>query len=1025
MSQEPRRPQATGFQALREELAGRQGKQYWRGLEELARSPEFTQWLDDEFPNRSTLLQIDRRSILKFMGASMMLAGLTGCRSVILPRDVVVPYVKAPEEVVPGRPLFFASCLTHNGFAHGVLVESHMGRPTKIDGNPDHPGSLGACDPIVMASILTFYDPDRAQVALDDQRPTSWEMFLAAARRAIYGTPDPRLPRDAARLVEPRGAGMAVLAQPTRSPSALEMRARFRQRFPEAMWAEYDPVGDAPARGGAMLAFGQPVRAVYDLAQADVAVALDADFLTQSPGWLRMAREFMARRTPTGPRAENMNRLYSFESAPTSTGAVADHRWPVKPSEVELVARAISATLEGRPASPPASIPAEHFEAMMADLRAARGRALVIPGQFATAATHALCHEINDRLGATGRGVRHVPERTSQGRSLHELTQAMRAGDVRLLLSLGGNPAFDAPADLGFVEAAAKVPMVVHHGMHYDETTRIAAWHVPATHELEAWGDGESEEGTWSIQQPLIAPLYGQCRSELELLAALMNEPASGYDIVRSYWRRQVGEQAFEERWREWLANGVAGIPAPEAAPTLRAGVAEAAVAQPPPEPGIEVAFRPDPTIWDGRNANNGWLQEIPKPLTTLTWDNPVLLAPKTAERLGVRSEDRVEVATKAGTTTLPVWVMPGQPEDVATVFFGYGRRSAGYVGNGAGFDTYALRSSAHPWFEVGAKIRKARGTYPLAAAQTHHVMEGRDLVREATAAEFAENPTFRKPGPQPDYDISMFDTKDHVYEGPQWGMSVDLSACIGCGACVIGCQAENNIPVVGKVEVKRGREMHWIRIDRYYGPQAGAPSLDNPSTHFQPMTCMHCEKAPCEPVCPVAATVHSTEGLNLMVYNRCVGTRYCSNNCPYKVRRFNFFNYANRDDYPSWTPRKYAPTIRMLQNPDVTVRGRGVMEKCTFCIQRINQARIAAKKAFHAGKRERPEPKDGEIVMACQQACPTQAISFGNIADPESAVSRRKAQPRDYALLPELNTRNRLTYLAKIRNPNPEIERP
>lgn len=1023
MSQSTSEPKATDFQKLREELAGKQGKQYWRGLEELAETPEFTQWLDDEFPNRSTLLQIDRRSILKFMGASMMLAGLTGCRALFMPGEKIVPYVKAPEDIVPGKPLHFASCLTHNGFAHGVLVESHMGRPTKIDGNPDHPSSLGACDPIVMASILNLYDPDRAQVAKENKADTTWDMFLASMRRAVYGTPDPRLLGGAKRLVGPHGAGLAVVATPTRSPSTNDVRAQFRAKFPEAMWTEYDPVGDDAARQGAQIAFGQPVRAVYDLTQADVVIALDADFLTQSPGWVRMAREFMARRTPEGATATDMNRLYAFESTPTSTGALADHRWPLKPSEVEQLARALAGRFGPSGAAAPKAIRPEHFDLMVADLQSAGGRAVVIPGQFATPATHALCHQINSVIGAVGRTVKYVPDTESQGASIADLTSALNAGQIAMLVVLGGNPAFDAPADLKFAEAAAKAAMIVHHGAQYDETSEMATWHVAATHDLEAWGDGEAEDGTISIQQPLIAPLFDQCRSETEVLAALMNQTAASYDLVRGYWMRVAGEAGFEAKWRTWLNQGFVDLPRPDAAPALR-GEIGSAIGVPAKVPdGVEVVFRPDPTIWDGRYANNGWLQELPKPLTTLTWDNAVLLAPKTAEKLGVASEDQVSVTTKQGKLTLPVWVMPGQPEDVATVFFGYGRRDVGLVGKDAGFDAYALRGSGGMWFETGAKIERVGGVYALASTQMHHAMEGRDLVRDATVAEFAANPQFKKEGPQPNNDLTMYDTKDHEYDGPQWGMTIDLSACVGCNACVMGCQAENNIPVVGKVQVKRGREMHWIRIDRYYGPQAGAPSLDNPSTHFQPLTCMHCEKAPCEPVCPVAATVHSSEGLNTMVYNRCVGTRYCSNNCPYKVRRFNFFNYADRDDYPSWTPRKEAPVIRLLQNPDVTVRGRGVMEKCTFCIQRINEARKDAKKAFHAGERDKPDPKDGEIVTACQQACPTQAITFGNVADPESRVSKKKTQPRNYTLLPELNTRNRTTYLAKIRNPHPEIE--
>ena len=964
------------------------GKRYWRSLEELSRSEGFESFLQREFPVSLTE-GYDRRDFLRLMAASLALAGVTACTR--QPTEKIVPYVRAPEEFVPGRPLFYATALTLGGLAQGVLVESHMGRPTKVEGNPQHPASLGATDLFAQAALLTLYDPDRSRTLtqLGEIRP--WTSFLSALRLALEGQRGRG------------GAGIRILTETVTSPTLARQLRDVLARFPEARWHQYEPVSRDAAREGARLAFGAPVSIQHRLEGADVILSLDGDFLSCGPGHLRAVREFSARRRPEAPGG--MNRLYAVESSPTNTGASADHRLAVRASEVESVARAIAAALGAAPAGAALEGRAAAWAAAVAaDLRRSAGRSCVIAGDPAAPAVHWLAHAINGALGNFGTTVIATDpveaEPIDQSASIAELARAMEAGSVELLLILGGNPVFDAPADLGFAAKMERVKLRARLGLYEDETSRVCHWHVPETHTLESWGDARAYDGTVTLQQPLIAPLYGG-RSAYEVLAAFTDQPErTSYQIVREHWQAQSAGQEFEGFWRRSLHDGVVAgtaLPARSVAPRP---VAAASPVPPAAGDGLEINLRPDPSIYDGRFANNGWLQELPRPLTKLTWDNALILSPATAQRLGLQREDLVEVSASGRSVTAPVWIQPGHPDRSATLHFGHGRRRAGRVGTGTGVDVYPLRTLGSLWTIPGAQVRRTGGRQTLACTQLHHSMEGRDIVRTRTLEEHRRGDAHGGGGGhEPAEDLSLH--PPYEYKGYAWGMAIDLSACVGCNACVVACQAENNIPIVGKKEVLRGREMHWIRVDRYY-----EGSVDDPSTHFQPLPCMHCERAPCEPVCPVGATVHSAEGLNDMVYNRCIGTRYCSNNCPYKVRRFNFFHYA-----------KYLrqPSLQMLPNPDVTVRSRGVMEKCTYCVQRINAVRIDAERD---GRRVR----DGEIQTACQQVCAARAITFGDINDQAGAVAAWKKDPRNYSLLAELGTVPRTTYLSAVRNPNPEL---
>jgi molybdopterin-containing oxidoreductase family iron-sulfur binding subunit len=956
------------------------GPRYWRCLEELAEDPEFLDLLGREFPREAALRRegMDRREFVALLGASLALAGLAGCTRE--PSEKIVPFVRAPEGVVPGKPLFYATASPEPDGAVGLLVKTVMGRPIKVEGNPKHPASLGAADRFAQASLLSLYDPDRSQAVLHVGRPSSWSAFQAAVQAAMSG-PQAK-----------DGAGLRILTETVVSPTLSAQIDALLQRWPAARWHSYEPVGRESVRDGARLFFGQDVEPIYHLDRADVLVSLDADLLDCGPGHLRHAREFADRRREGGGR-RGINRLYSVESSPALTGAAADHRFTMAAGRIEAaawsLARAVGVKLPSLKISPFGWV-----DAVARDLRRRRGASLVAAGPLQPPVVHALAHAMNEALGSVGATVTYLPPAPAAGGTLQDLARAMEAGDVRLLLILGGNPVYTAPADLNFATLLDRVALRVHLGCDEDETSQLCHWHLPEAHFLESWGDARAVDGTVTILQPTIAPLYGG-RTATEVLSALTADGArTAYEIVRAFWKGRHPGADFETFWSVALHEGsVAGTAAAPVRPTPRPDWA-ATLNPADPKPGLEAIFRPDPTIGDGRHSNNAWLQELPKPLTHLTWDNAAQIGPAAAQRLQLANGDRVEVSLDGRRLEAPVWVVPGHPDGSVTLPLGYGRTRAGRAGNRRGFNAYALRTTGAPGFAGGLEIRKTGRKDALACTQLHYAMEGRELIRSRIAGELpdsspeAEHPSLYPPFP---------------YPGPAWGMVIDLGACTGCNACVVACQAENNIPVVGKEEVLRGREMQWIRVDRYY---AGDP--EHPTVHHQPVPCMHCEKAPCEPVCPVGATVHSVEGLNQMVYNRCVGTRYCQNNCPYKVRRFNFFDYAG-------TSRAGAPSLTLLNNPDVSVRERGVMEKCTYCVQRIVGARIEAEK-------EGRPLRDGEVVTACAASCPAQAITFGDLSDRRSRVARLRSSPLNYELLGELNTRPRTTYLEKVSNPNPEL---
>jgi MoCo/4Fe-4S cofactor protein with predicted Tat translocation signal len=996
---------------VRRRLEGLGGRRYWKSLEELAESPGFLEFLHREFPEQASSFEDPkgRREFLTLMGASLGLAGLTACTK--QPPEKILPYVTQPEDVVLGRPLFYATAVAPDGYARGVLVESHEGRPTKIEGNPDHPQSLGATDVQGQAHILGLYDPDRSQTTKYYGQVRTWAAFRDDLSAAL------------AKQEHRQGSGIRFLGGTTTSPTIAAQMQAILGRFPKARFHSYDAAGRDNTRAGSVLAFGEVVESQFHLDKADVILSLDADFVGEGPASLRLIREFARRRRPgahgEAAAAGTMNRLYVVEATPTPTGASADHCLPLRSSEIEGLARAVAAGL-GLPVEGKSAANADWVGPLVKDLQAHAGAAVVLVGESQPPAVHALGHAINEKLGAFGKTVTFTasPEvsRPDQAASLAELATDMAKRRVDLLVVVGGNPVYDAPADIAFAEAMDSVPLRIHLGLYEDETAEHCHWHLPEAHALEAWSDARAADGTVSIVQPLIAPLYGGT-SVHALLAAFTARPdETAYDTVREHWKGELGEAEFEKRWRRALHDGVvAGTALPEKPMTVRLGEWTGA----PKEAagtGLEIVFRADPSVRDGRFANNGWLQELPKPLSKLTWENAAIVSPQLALRRGLslwqdslgHQTDVVSLEYQGRSLEAPVWIQPGQPEDSVTVYLGYGRTRAGRVGTGAGFSAYALRTAAAPWFGSGLELKKTGKRATLACTQDHwsiddtanEVARERHLIRSASLAEYAKDPhIFQAMGEEPKREMSLYEP-GHKYEGHAWGMSIDLGACVGCNACITACQSENNIPVVGKDQVARGREMHWIRVDRYYeGP------AESPTTHHQPVLCMHCENAPCEEVCPVAATSHSDEGLNDMVYNRCVGTRYCSNNCPYKVRRFNFYLYQD------WT----TPSLKMMRNPDVTVRSRGVMEKCTYCVQRINRARIDA-------RNEGRPIRDREIRTACEAACPAEAIVFGDVNDPASEVSKLKAEPRNYGLLTDLQTRPRTTYLAAVRNPNPEM---
>ncbi len=965
---------------------------YWRSLEELAATPGFEDWLHREFPRGASewTNELHRRDFLRLMGASLALAGLGACTKQSI--EKIVPYVNQPERVVPGKPLYFASATTFGGYAQGIIATSNEGRPTKIEGNPDHPGSLGATTIWAQADLLDLYDPDRAKILTNGLSGGTWGEFVERLNEALRSQQ------------AGGGARIRFLTQTTTSPTLAAQMQAIGQKFPGARWHQWEPLTrDAVRESRAGGVFGGET--LYDFSRAKVIVALDSDFLYLHPAALRHARDFAKNRRVDQPQGATMSRFYAAEPTPTITGSNADHRLPIAARAIPALAAALAALI-GPSGARTEVVPEsarEWLDAATEDLLANAGAGIVVAGETQPPEVHALVRQINASLGNLGVTVSEhaaaAVNPVNQLASLTELVREMQSGAIDLLVILGGNPVYDAPVDLDFTGALRKVKLRVHHTLHVNETSRLCDWQVAATHFLENWSDARGTDGSLTILQPLIAPLY-EGVSAHELLEVFTQQPVrSGYEIVRSTHQGTTLGGTFDAQWTKALSDGVTpggNLPAGSNALPARATPSAAAPV------GLEILFRADPNMLDGRYVNNSWLQELPHPFSKITWDNAALVSPALARREKLENGDYIELTYKDRKLRAPIWILPGQAENSVTLQLGYGRKEAGRVGTDKGYNAYLLRTSGALWQDSGLTVRKVAQREDFATTQNHFTIEGRDMYRGGTLSEFVSHPRFAKDMREvPKHDETLYYPDQFKNKGYAWAMVIDLGTCIGCNACTIACQAENNIPVVGKDQVRRGREMHWIRVDTYF-----SESPDEPQFHHQPVPCMHCQDAPCELVCPVAATVTDNEGLNLQVYNRCVGTRYCSNNCPYKVRRFNFLEYNGA----------LSPSEKLVKNPDVTVRCRGVMEKCTYCLQRINSARITAELA-------RRKIRDGEIIPACAQVCPSEAIIFGDIHDPKSRISQWKTHPLDYGMLAELNTRPRTSYSARLRNPNPHLK--
>jgi molybdopterin-containing oxidoreductase family iron-sulfur binding subunit len=1034
--------------AVRAKLAGQSGRRYWKNLDELAATPEFNALMQEEFPRQAMQGEwvdaVSRRGFLKVMGASLALAGMAGCTK--QPDEPIYPYVKQPEDLVLGKSMYFATAFPFPTGAIPVLVKSDAFRPIKVDGNPDHPMSKGKSDAMTQGTLLELYDPDRSHGVRYRGQASDFGKFqkalLAAAKKSSGGQ------------------GIYFLSETITSPTLAGQWQAVQKAYPQAKLVQWDPVNRDSAMTASKAAFGGFMDAQYKLENADVILSLGANFLggIGFPGFLPLAAAYAERHRFDAEQPDKpMNRLYVVESMPSVTGFKAEHRLALKPSEIGTFAAALVSGSGGSFSNPQA---AGFMAALLKDLKSAGGKCVVIPGEQASPAVHLAAYQLNQSLGAVGKTVVYTetvnPMPSIQLDDMKSLVADMNAGKVEWLAMLGTNPVYNAPADLDFAGALDKVPVSAHLGMNLDETGRVSTWHINKAHYLESWSDARAYDGTLSIVQPMIDPLYGGVTAHDVLQGLLDNPQMSAYDAVVANAKQYI-KGDLEAGWRKALHDGwiegtaftastksVGGSPALTAGGWGTTNVSE----------GLEIAFRSDPSIFDGRYANVGWLQELPKQVTSLSWDNAALMSLATLGKLGIAENEAIELELNGRKVVAPVLAVPGHPDDAVTVYLGFGRTDAGTVGSGVGFNAYTLRTTDAMQVGHGLKVTRGKGTYDLCVTKVHsiehrgkyaqhdlnkyeddtkgtfslpgHEAQERGIIRYATVSEAKESPNFAHEGgsketlidkvgygpegEDPKPDDSMFGYAfryDHAEESTgkktlqnKWGMAIDLNSCVGCNACIVSCYAENNIPVVGREQVKIGRNMQWLRIDTYFEGDLSAPRA-----HFQPMACQHCEKAGCEQVCPVGATVHTPEGINTMVYNRCVGTRYCSNNCPYKVRRFNFLLYSDYD----------TESLKFMRNPDVSVRSRGVMEKCSYCIQRIEQAKIEADKENRA-------IRDGDIVTACQQACPTSAIAFGNLNDAGSKVAKAKRQERDYPVLADLNFRPRTTYTAGVINPNPEL---
>ncbi len=1055
------------------------GPKYWRSLDELAATPGFKAQLEREFPDGASELEgVDRRQFLKLMAASFALGGigLAGCRR---PEKHILPYGKSVEGVIQGLPLYFATAMPLRRSAIPLLAETHQGRPTKLEGNPTYTPHGGASSLLAQASVLDLYDPDRATRHTSggrELRPADVNDLLAklGADHASNG-----------------GAGLAFLAEQSSSPTRARLVAALQERFPRAIWAEYEPVTDEAPAEAARAAFGQNVRPLYRFAKAQRVVSIDADFLRADGSHLYYSRDFAkARRVRNPEDAKAMNRLYVAESAFTLTGSMADHRLRLASSHMVALLATLADKITGENTyaslAQGLDINPKWVDECVADLLEHRGASLVVAGAHLPVQAHVIAYAINAALGNIGATVDFVTVQENSATSITGLASAIKAGSVSSLVIFGGNPAYNAPADLDWPALQKSVANVVRYGYYVDETSAASnVTHIAATHYLESWGDARTIDGTIVPIQPMILPLFGGL-TENEVLARIAGiQNPDPYALVVETIAPLAGGDA-EKAVRQFLHDGLLANSAfPIARVSFNAGSAARALggaAKPEALSGknLEVRFVSDYKLEDGRFANNGWLQELPDPITKLSWDNAILVSPRLGKELGVMpTGSKLQVARMEsaeypqgkqvayiGTLTLggrtitgPIHIQPGLSNYTVVLPLGYGRTKTGHVGQGMGHDFYPLRTTAGFHFATGATLTVTQESVKLANTQEHWSMEGRDIVREGNATEYIENPAFvhtfgmethspsilgeKGEAMSPAERATLIPRGNSLYQTPkfdghhQWGMTIDLNTCIGCNACVIACQAENNIPIVGKDQVMRGREMHWIRLDRYYsdgrldaaafGGEGNKEIPEDPQVSLQPMACVHCEMAPCETVCPVNATVHDDEGLNVMAYNRCIGTRYCANNCPYKVRRFNFFDWNQRQLDSLYLgpvgPQGMPELLKMVKNPEVTVRMRGVMEKCTYCVQRIQNGKIQHKvKTAQAGRPEDVVVPDGTIKTACQQVCPVDAIVFGNILDPNSAVSQNKALGQSYDVLGYLNTRPRTSYLGKLRNPNPRM---
>jgi Fe-S-cluster-containing dehydrogenase component len=946
----------------------------------MTRSPRNPGARDAPEAQDETPFAVHRRAALRFLASGAALA-LASCGH---PDEEIVPYVEVPDGMTPGIRMAFASALALAGYGRGVIVTAIEGRPIKIDGNPRHPASLGATDIFAEAAILSLYDPDRSKAPRGGNALRSWAAFEGELQLQIA--------QERAR----KGVGLRILTNRVTSPTLLAQLNGVLKSCPEAKWYRYEPVDDDAERGGAVQAFGRPLIALPRPRDARVVLALDADPIGFGPEQIRLSREFAAARQASS--AADFLRLYVVEPAFTLSGANADHHLPLDHALIRNVALVVAAELGAPVEVPPLPDAAQRFaRAVATDLKARTGQAMVIAGRRQPAEVHALCHLINQTLRAPIDFIAPIdPAAAGHGESLRALAGEIAEGKVHSLIILADNPAYDAPGELKLGDAIASVPFSAHLALYDNETSARCKWHLPLSHPLESWSDLRAFDGTASVVQPLIRPLYDS-RTAHQLLAFLDGAvAASSYDLVRSHWGDEAGAADFDSWWRQTLEDGVVAGSAAKKVSVDEVNPPKVAPRR--AQSTLSLVLGPDPSIWDGSVANNAWLQECPKPLTKQVWGNALHVSKAQAAKLGLVDGTVVGLRCAQGTFEAPVLVRPGQADHTIEATIGYGRTLAGAIGNGIGFDLNALRRLDTPWVIEGVEIAPTGRQEDLLLTQHHFQLEGeaRDLQPRFTLAELAQGRAAHlpKPGDTPPTLYPRHDNDTYA-----WAMVIDAGACTGCNACVLACQSENNVPIVGPAEIAVGRDMHWLRVDSY---------LVDERPGFSPIPCMHCEHAPCEPVCPVAASIHDGEGLNLQVYNRCVGTRFCESNCPYKVRRFNFFGYADGEEYANLG----AESVRAMFNPDVTVRARGVMEKCTYCVQRISRARRTAEK-------ENRRIRDGEVVTACQAACPTRAISFGDLSDPETKIHALRREPRSYVLLGNLGTRPRTTYLARADNPN------